>query len=113
VENLFGLAMDIGEKMLISGAEVHRVEEAIKKMCLSFGATRVDVFIITSSMVVTVFDDMGKTYTQTRRITTQTTDFLTATLQSGILHSITGMENAFTRLSQTQSSLALPVNKDS
>ena len=45
--------------------------------------------------------------------TTQTTDFLTATLQSGILHSITGMENAFTRLSQTQSSLALPVNKDS
>lgn len=75
VENLFGLAMDIGEKMLISGAEVHRVEEAIKKMCLSFGATRVDVFIITSSMVATVFDDTGKTYTQTRRITTQATDF--------------------------------------
>jgi uncharacterized membrane protein YjjP (DUF1212 family) len=47
--------MDIGEQMLISGAEVRRVEEGIKRMCCSFGANRTDVFIITSSMVVTVF----------------------------------------------------------
>ncbi len=74
MEKRFACAMDIGEKMLIHGAEVHRVEESIKRMCLAFGADRVDVFIITSSMVVTVFDG-DKTYTQTRRITKSATDY--------------------------------------
>lgn len=67
--------MDIGEKMLISGAEVHRIEQSICRMCEAFGASRTDVFIITSSMVVTVFDGEGNTYTQTRRITSSGTDF--------------------------------------
>lgn len=67
--------MEIGEQMLISGAEVHRVEESIKRMSLALGAKRVDVFIITSSMVVTVHTDDTNTLTQTRRITTINTDF--------------------------------------
>ncbi|MBP3481306.1 MAG: threonine/serine exporter family protein [Clostridia bacterium] len=72
----FGYAMDIGEQMLISGAEVHRVEESINRMCYALGAIRVDVFIITSSMVVTVYTKDGNTYTQTRRVTsTKNFDF--------------------------------------
>ena len=74
MQNYLDFVMDIGEQMLISGAEVHRVEESIKRMALSFGAVRVDVFIITSSMVVTVFDS-EKSQTQTRRITSISTDF--------------------------------------
>ena len=74
MEELFFCAMDIGEQMLISGAEVHRVEESIKRMCAAFGFIRTDVFIITSSMVVTVFDKDSKFYTQTRRIVSATTD---------------------------------------
>lgn len=66
---LFRCAMDIGEQMLVSGAEVHRVEESINRMCYAFGAKRVDVFIITSSMVVTVYTEDGETFTQTRRVT--------------------------------------------
>jgi len=66
---LFGYAMDIGEQMLISGAEVHRVEESISRMCYAFGAARVDVFIITSSIVVTIHTKEGETLTQTRRVT--------------------------------------------
>ena len=67
--------MDVGECMLTSGAEIHRVEESVDRMCKAYGAVRVDVFIITSSMVVTVFDAEEQTYTQTRRITAYTTDF--------------------------------------
>ena len=66
---LFNCAVDIGEQMLISGAEVYRVEESINRMCNAFGAKRVDVFIITSSMVVTVYTEDGNTLTQTRRVT--------------------------------------------
>lgn len=71
----FGLAMDIGEQMLLSGAEVHRVEESISRMCQAFGAIRVDVFIITSSMVVTIHTADGATYTQTRRVTSTGINF--------------------------------------
>ena len=71
---LFQCAMDIGEQMLVSGAEVHRVEESIRRMCQAFGAARTDVFIITSSMVVTVFDKENRSFTQTRRITGSSID---------------------------------------
>ena len=73
MERLLTCAMDIGEQLLISGAEVHRVEESICRMCAAFGFTRTDVFIITSSMVVTAYDD-NTPYTQTRRITAATVD---------------------------------------
>ena len=66
--------MDIGEQMLVCGAEVHRVEDSIQRMCLSSGAKRADIFIITSSMVVTIHTEAGDTLTQTRRITGTGTD---------------------------------------
>lgn len=75
MENLFACAMDIGEQMLLSGAEVHRVEESISRMCNAFGFIRADVFIITTSMVVTVFDNDGKSLTQTRRINSTSIDY--------------------------------------
>lgn len=74
MEQQLTCAMDIGEQMLISGAEVHRVEESLQRICKAFGATRTDVFIITSSMVVTIFDEENRPYTQTRRITGSTID---------------------------------------
>ena len=68
MNKLFDLAMDIGEQMLVSGAEVHRVEDTLDRILHAMGACRVDVFIITSSMVVTVHTENGDTLTQTRRI---------------------------------------------
>ena len=67
-------AVDIGEQMLYYGAEVHRAEESVRRVCLALGASRADVFIITSSMMVTVHTDEG-VFTQTRRITSSATDF--------------------------------------
>ena len=67
--------MEIGEGMLTSGAEVHRVEDSLNRICRAHGAVRVDAFIITSSMVVTVVDGSGESYTETRRISSLGTDF--------------------------------------
>ena len=72
---LFNFVMDIGEQMLISGAEVHRVEDSINRMCLALGAVRVDVFIITSSIVVTIHTSDGQTHTQTRRVVSVGTNY--------------------------------------
>ena len=44
-------AMTIGEQLLCCGAEVGRVEDTIRRICLAYGASRADVFSITSSIV--------------------------------------------------------------
>ena len=73
-EQLLSCALDIGEQMLISGAEVGRVEAAIRFICGAYGCSRTDVFTITSSIVVSVFYPDGGYGTQTRRITGTRTD---------------------------------------
>ena len=67
--------MDVGEQLLLNGAEVHRVEESIQRMCYALGIQRVDIFIITTSMVATVYGKDGSFCSQTRRITGGSTDF--------------------------------------
>ena len=73
-EQLLSCALDIGEQMLISGAEVGRVESAIRYICNAYGSRRTDVFTITSSIVVSIADEAGNHSTQTRRITGTHTD---------------------------------------
>ena len=60
--------LDIGQAMLQSGAEVSRVEDSIRRLCLAFGAERADVFTITSSIMVTVYSHRFGAVTQTRRV---------------------------------------------
>lgn len=61
-------AMDIGENMLTSGAEVYRVEDCINRICTAYGAVNVNVFTITSSIVLTAEFPEEIRITQTRRI---------------------------------------------
>lgn len=75
MQELFTAIVDIGEQMLISGAEVHRAEESIERMGKAIGVKRTDVFIITSSMVVSFYMENGEYITQTRRIKNITTDY--------------------------------------
>lgn len=67
-------AMDIGEQLLISGAEVGRVEDTICRICKAYGAERVDVFSITSSIVTTMYGKDFGVCTQTRRVLEMKTD---------------------------------------
>ncbi len=75
MEKRLDCVMELGEQMLISGAEVHRVEDSLRRIFTAYGAKRTDVFIITSSMVVTIHTADDKVLTQTRRITETATDY--------------------------------------
>ena len=66
--------LDLGQEMLQCGGEVSRVEDSIRRLCLAYGAERVDVFIITSSIVVTIYAHRFGAVTQTRRIVGQKYD---------------------------------------
>ena len=74
IEGFLTCALDIGERMLISGGEVNRVEDTITRVCKAAGAKRVDVYTITSSIVVTMGMPDGQVITQTRRISRQKLD---------------------------------------
>ena len=54
--------------MLADGADVRRVEQTLTRMGLAYGAVRMDVFVITSSIVLTMCFPDETSVTQTRRI---------------------------------------------
>lgn len=65
---LVSAAMDLGEQLLICGGEVSRVEDTIRRLCIAYGAENVDVFTITSCVIVTAdFGEKGS-ISQTRRV---------------------------------------------
>ena len=68
------LALDIGEQMAVSGAEVSRVEDSVSHILTAFGCLDSDVLSITTSLIATVnIADYGS-MTQTRRLATAAYD---------------------------------------
>ena len=67
-EALLACILDMGELLLVSGAEVRRVEDTLTRLCAAYGFERADVFTITSSIVLTAAAPGGRVLTQTRRI---------------------------------------------
>lgn len=66
IKRLSDIAVSIGFGLLISGAEIHRVEDTICRIAAAY-QTNADVFAIPTSLVVTLSDGQGRTFTQTRR----------------------------------------------
>lgn len=60
--------LDIGSLLLLCGAEVSRVEDTLMRMGRTYGAYKVNVFVITSSIIVTMEFPDGIETTQTCRI---------------------------------------------
>lgn len=60
--------MELGEAMLVNGAEVNRVEDTLVRLGAAYGASQMHVFVITSSMIITMVLPDGDEITQTRRI---------------------------------------------
>ena len=60
--------LDIGELLMASGAEVNRVEDTLTRMGKAYGASHMNVFVITTSIVITMIFPDGTERTQTRRI---------------------------------------------
>lgn len=68
------LALDIGMRMLVCGAQIGRVENSIERICAAFGATETHVFSVTSGIIVTCFDQNGNSITQLRRVRSEKFD---------------------------------------
>ena len=60
--------LDMGDALLNSGAEIFRVEDTLNRMGYACDAVQMNVFVITSSIVITMDFPGEGAYTQTRRI---------------------------------------------
>ena len=67
-EYLLCLALDVGEGMLKSGAEVSRVEDTIERICHAYGAIHVEVFSIISYIQAAIRMPDGTYSAQLRRV---------------------------------------------
>lgn len=68
-DNILRIALDIGEGLLKSGAEIRRVEITIEMICKAYGAAHVEVFSINCLIVGAVRMTDGSYSSQNRRIT--------------------------------------------
>ena len=60
--------LNMAEAMLVTGAEITRVEDTITRVGLAYGAEHMNVFVITSCIIVTMGMPGGEELTQTRRV---------------------------------------------
>lgn len=68
VDRLLRLSLDVGEGMLKSGGEVHRVEDTVSRICWAYGAEHTEVFVIPSLMIAAVRLKNGAYSSQVRRV---------------------------------------------
>ena len=73
---LLDCMLEMGDLLLDSGAEISRVEDTLSRMGMAYGARRMDVFVITSIISMTMEFPDADPMTETRRIlSTGRTDF--------------------------------------
>lgn len=68
------LAVEIGRRLQESGAEIYRVEEAVRRTFLAYGVDSGQVFAIPNCLIVSVMDADGRPLTRLQRITTRGSD---------------------------------------
>lgn len=71
---LLTLTVEIGRRLQESGAEIYRVEEAVRRTFQAYGADSGHVFAIPNCLIVSVVDDEGKPLTRMQRISSRSND---------------------------------------
>ena len=68
ISHFLHILVRMGEALQNSGAEVFRVEDTLNRIAIAYGAEDVNVFVITSSIVVTLTMPSLPPQTETRRL---------------------------------------------
>jgi len=67
-DTLLRLALDVGQGMLKSGGEIHRVEDTIGRICHAYGAEHTEIFAIPSLILAAIRMKDGAYSSQIRRV---------------------------------------------
>ena len=67
-------ALEIGRRLVETGAEVKRVEDTVRRICIAYGFTDCEIYAVTSLIVATIRDKDGNHYTKSVRVQSYGTD---------------------------------------
>ncbi len=70
---LIKIAIKAGELMLISGAEIYRVEETVVRICKSY-EIECESFVLPTGIFISIIDELGNVQTSFKRIKQRTVD---------------------------------------
>ena len=71
---LLEIVSEMGFRLMLSGAEIYRVEESISRLLQAYGAERGEVFAIPNCIIVSLTSPQGEPMTQIRRMPNHGTD---------------------------------------
>ena len=72
---IMGLILDIGVKMIKSGAETHRVEDSLYRLFSAYGFENRNVWVVPSNIQATAVAPTGEVLTQIRHVWSSGADF--------------------------------------
>ena len=72
---ILGLILDIGAALIRSGAETHRVEDSLYRLCDAYGFTACNIWVVPSNIQATVTSPEGSELTQIRHVRSAGIDF--------------------------------------
>ena len=65
---LIAISVDIGQRLLESGAEIYRVEESISRICRAYGAQEANVYAVPTVIIASMVRGKEKPVTRVSRI---------------------------------------------
>lgn len=68
VKKRLEVALNVGVRMLESGAEINRAEESVSRICKAFGAAQVEVYAVNYLIIVTISGEGYSGVTESRRV---------------------------------------------
>lgn len=66
--------LELGRQYVATGAEMKRVEDTLYRICKAYGFDSIEVYAVTSLIVITIKSEEGHHYTQSVRVTDGATD---------------------------------------
>lgn len=110
-KKILALALFAGEIMLTNGAETHRVEDTIKRICISKGLHYVSSFV--TPTIIMIGDDRFDGYTYIKRIANRTINFDKISLANNVsrefVENIVDIDEAFEKLRSVDSIKEYPI----
>lgn len=87
--DILNLGMSIGFLLLENGAEVYRVEESVRRVCHAYGYEDTVLFVVPTSITITVTGHDGTPYSKTKKVLYRKTDLHKVMLVNTLCRKIT------------------------
>lgn len=73
-DKLLNISVELGCQLMVSGAEIYRVEESVRRLLQAYGLESPEVFAIPNCVIVSITTPEGHPITRMRRIASHGTD---------------------------------------